>query len=296
MDDDDEQGLAPGPTASGQGLASPYLTDEERGLVVTSLHRVLKPFILRRVKEDVAFELPPKVERTVACPLSGLQAFLYNNYRKASVLQQSGMGAGSESEWRLGKHGSDGDDSDGSGNGTDDDDSREDAGNIGTITKSDFSHPVGSTFRHGSLSYSNLIMQLRKLCNHPYLLLEDVLTIPDELYYQYIVSSSGKMCVLDRLLKRLLPQGHRVLIFCQMTTMMDILQVSQINDRARSTPVKFLLTQSNSYQSSQITPNRSHHGNKTHGFYLDLCRGICIIWVCRVPVLTETLPVRSERD
>ena len=279
MDDDDEQGLAPGPTASGQGLASPYLTDEERGLVVTSLHRVLKPFILRRVKEDVAFELPPKVERTVACPLSGLQAFLYNNYRKASVLQQSGMGAGSESEWRLGKHGSDGDDSDGSGNGTDDDDSREDAGNIGTITKSDFSHPLGSTFRHGSLSYSNLIMQLRKLCN-----------------YQYIVSSSGKMCVLDRLLKRLLPQGHRVLIFCQMTTMMDILQVSQINDRARSTPVKFLLTQSNSYQSSQITPNRSHHGNKTHGFYLDLCRGICIIWVCRVPVLTETLPVRSERD
>ena len=31
----------------------------------------------------------------MACPLSALQAFLYNNYRKASVLQQAGTGSGS---------------------------------------------------------------------------------------------------------------------------------------------------------------------------------------------------------
>ena len=161
----------------------------------------------------------------MACPLSALQAFLYNNYRKASVLQQAGTGSGSGlGSGSSGCNSDDGDDSDGAG-------SMDDAG-------MDPSHPLGSSFRYGSLSYSNLIMQLRKLCNHPYLLLEDVLTIPDELYYQYIVSSSGKMCVLDRLLKRLLPQGHRVLIFCQMTTMMDILQVSQIITAPIQTPVK----------------------------------------------------------
>ena len=217
--------------------------------MVTSLHRVLKPFILRRVKEDVAFELPPKIERTVACPLSALQAFLYNNYRKASLLQQSGTGTGSG--LGLGVNGGNSDDSGGDSDDDSDEDSRDDAvvGSTGAKARGDPS--LGSNFRYGSLSYSNLVMQLRKLCNHPYLLLEDVLTIPDDLYYQYIVSASGKMCVLDRLLKRLLPQGHRVLIFCQMTTMMDMLQVSQINDRAHSNPSQnpsLIVTQSKNIQ------------------------------------------------
>lgn len=30
-------------------------------MIVGSLHRVLKPFILRRVKEDVSLDLPKKV-------------------------------------------------------------------------------------------------------------------------------------------------------------------------------------------------------------------------------------------
>jgi hypothetical protein len=71
---------------------------------------------------------------------------------------------------------------------------------------------------------NNLLMQLRKLCNHPYLVLEDVKTIPDELYYEHLLRSSGKLYVLDKLLTRLLGLGCRVLIFCQMTSMLDILQ------------------------------------------------------------------------
>ena len=38
------------------------------------------------------------------------------------------------------------------------------------------------------------------------------------------MSSSGKLAVLDVLLRRLLPQGHKVLIFSQMTSTLDILQ------------------------------------------------------------------------
>jgi hypothetical protein len=37
-----------------------------------------------------------------------------------------------------------------------------------------------------------------------------VKTIPDELYYTYIVASSGKLSLLDGLLKRLLKDGHKV--------------------------------------------------------------------------------------
>ncbi len=70
---------------------------------------------------------------------------------------------------------------------------------------------------------NNLLMQLRKLCNHPYLVLEDMQTIPDSLYYEHLLVSSGKLFVLDRLLTQLLAQGSKVLIFSQMTAVLDIL-------------------------------------------------------------------------
>ena len=38
-----------------------------------------------------------------------------------------------------------------------------------------------------------------------------------------LVAQSGKLALLDRLLKRLLPAGHKTLIFSQMTSMLDIL-------------------------------------------------------------------------
>jgi hypothetical protein len=73
-------------------------------------------------------------------------------------------------------------------------------------------------------TFSNLLMQLRKLCNHPFLVLEDMQTVPDELYNRYLIQSCGKLAVLDKLLDNLMRTGSKVLIFCQMTTMMDILQ------------------------------------------------------------------------
>jgi SNF2 family DNA or RNA helicase len=53
------------------------LFDDERRLIISSLHRVLRPFLLRRVKADVAIDIPPKVERLVLCPCSELQKRMY---------------------------------------------------------------------------------------------------------------------------------------------------------------------------------------------------------------------------
>jgi ATP-dependent helicase STH1/SNF2 len=67
---------------------------------------------------------------------------------------------------------------------------------------------------------NNVLMQLRQVCNHPYLLRRD-----DDSYDidDNIVRSSGKMSVLHVLLQKLKKTQHKVLIFCQMTRMMDIL-------------------------------------------------------------------------
>ena len=42
----------------------------------------------------------------------------------------------------------------------------------------------------------------------------------------YLVTDSGKLYVLDELLRRLKAQNHRVLIYSQMTRMIDLLEVS----------------------------------------------------------------------
>lgn len=54
---------------------------------------------------------------------------------------------------------------------------------------------------------NNMIMQLRKICNHPYLFI-DYFTESEEL-----VRASGKFELLDRILPKLIKTGNRMLIF-----------------------------------------------------------------------------------
>jgi SNF2 family DNA or RNA helicase len=55
----------------------------------------------------------------------------------------------------------------------------------------------------------NLMMQLRKTCNHPYLFFNyDTSNITDEIW-----RSSGKFELLDRMIPKLLKTKHRILIF-----------------------------------------------------------------------------------
>jgi len=71
----------------------------------------------------------------------------------------------------------------------------------------------------------NMVMQLRKVCNHPWLF--DWPLDPrtgEQLVGQGLVSASGKMLLLDKLLKGLFQGGHKVLVFSQFTSMLDIIQ------------------------------------------------------------------------
>ncbi|XP_048839487.1 probable global transcription activator SNF2L1 [Brienomyrus brachyistius] len=69
----------------------------------------------------------------------------------------------------------------------------------------------------------NILMQLRKCCNHPYLF-DGAEPGPPYTTDTHLVTNGGKMVVLDKLLPKVQEQGSRVLIFSQMTRVLDILE------------------------------------------------------------------------
>ncbi|KAK3730906.1 hypothetical protein QZH41_012611 [Actinostola sp. cb2023] len=69
----------------------------------------------------------------------------------------------------------------------------------------------------------NILMQLRKCCNHPYLF-DGAEPGPPYTTDFHLVDNSGKMRILDKLLPRVQQEGSRVLIFSQMTRVLDILE------------------------------------------------------------------------
>ena len=71
----------------------------------------------------------------------------------------------------------------------------------------------------------NIVMHLRKCCNHPYLFDGAEPTFDGEFVLgKHIIENSSKMVILDSLLPRLQKEGHKILIYSQMTRMLDILQ------------------------------------------------------------------------
>eukprot|EP00850_Spirogloea_muscicola_P009873 SM000056S17991 [mRNA] locus=s56:546261:559125:- [translate_table: standard] len=74
-------------------------------------------------------------------------------------------------------------------------------------------------------SLMNIMMQLRKVCNHPYLIKgTEPLTGEAQALHDMRVQASGKLVLLDAMLGKLQAHGHKVLIFSQMTALLDILQ------------------------------------------------------------------------
>lgn len=53
------------------------LNEEETILIIRRLHKVLRPFLLRRLKKEVESQLPDKVEYIIKCEMSALQRVLY---------------------------------------------------------------------------------------------------------------------------------------------------------------------------------------------------------------------------
>ncbi|CAA0841965.1 CHD3-type chromatin-remodeling factor PICKLE [Striga hermonthica] len=73
------------------------------------------------------------------------------------------------------------------------------------------------------VSLINVVMELRKLCCHPFMLEGVEPEDPNEFNKQFI-EASGKLQLLDKMMVKLKEQGHRVLLYSQFQHMLDILE------------------------------------------------------------------------
>lgn len=69
---------------------------------------------------------------------------------------------------------------------------------------------------------NNLIMQLRKCCLHPFLF--PGVEVGMDTSIEDLIAASGKLAVLDMLLRSLYEKKHRVVLFSQFTSMLNILE------------------------------------------------------------------------
>ncbi|KAJ5109774.1 hypothetical protein N7532_002419 [Penicillium argentinense] len=63
--------------------------DDEAKQVITKLHTVLRPYILRRLKADVEKQMPGKYEHVVYCRLSKRQRFLYDGFMSMAKTRET---------------------------------------------------------------------------------------------------------------------------------------------------------------------------------------------------------------
>lgn len=145
--------------------------EKDQDKVVEQLHKVLSPFLLRRVKADVEKSLLPKIEMNVYIGMTDMQRSWYRKLLEKDIDAVNGV---------VGK-------------------------------------------REGKTRLLNIVMQLRKCCNHPYLF-DGAEPGPPFTTDEHLVQNTGKMIILDKMLKKFKKDGSRVLIFSQMSRLLDILE------------------------------------------------------------------------
>uniref|UniRef100_A0A914YHT6 Helicase C-terminal domain-containing protein n=1 Tax=Panagrolaimus superbus TaxID=310955 RepID=A0A914YHT6_9BILA len=78
------------------------------------------------------------------------------------------------------------------------------------------------------MSLLNIIMELKKCCNHPYLFNKASVEAPKHPNGAYegnaMVKAAGKFVLMQKMLRNLYNEKHRVLIFSQMTRMLDVME------------------------------------------------------------------------
>ncbi|ORX54808.1 hypothetical protein BCR36DRAFT_282567, partial [Piromyces finnis] len=147
------------------------LQGKDQDKVVQQLHKILSPFLLRRIKVDVEKSLLPKKKINLYVGMSSMQRMWYRKILEKDIDAVNGAGGKRENKTRL----------------------------------------------------LNIVMQLKKCCNHPYLF-DGAEPGPPYTTDKHLVDNSGKMAILDKLLIHLKANGSRVLLFSQMSRMLDILE------------------------------------------------------------------------
>lgn len=252
------------------------LSEDRKKNLVASLHAILKPFLLRRVKADVETSLPKKREYVLYAPLTQTQRELYQeildgnsraylenkvveslsrattpgSVRSTSSLKRkaangaatpnksaktsrastpattgSASGRGRKAKRNKGyEEVSDAEyfkqleEDDGGSSPVEELDETEEEDRERAKTLSLAKREIAQK------KLQNPIMQLRQCCNSPHNFyypfdLDDNTPVDETL-----VTESGKMLLLDRLLPSLLEGGHKVLIFSQFKTQLDLLE------------------------------------------------------------------------
>eukprot|EP01038_Epipyxis_sp_PR26KG_P004667 gene4667-6556_t len=179
--------------------------------VLRRARKLLGIFMLRRVKDQVNVHLPSRRELTILVPMTPLQIELYKQllYGLDCDIIETVMKETEKAKLI-----------DNIENQVITNDS---ISNL-TLKKTSSSNTLNNTNSSDSewRKLMNLLLQLRKICNHSYLL-PGVAPDPYEISEE-IVSGSGKLLMLDRILPKLKADGHRVLLFSQFTSMLDILE------------------------------------------------------------------------
>ncbi|XP_022723174.1 chromatin structure-remodeling complex protein SYD-like isoform X3 [Durio zibethinus] len=86
---------------------------------------------------------------------------------------------------------------------------------------------LGAMGNSKARSVHNSVMELRNICNHPYLSqlhVEEVDSLIPQHYLPPIIRHCGKLEMLDRLLPKLKATDHRVLFFSTMTRLLDVME------------------------------------------------------------------------
>lgn len=252
-------GLAAG-GESGTGSSSGLQIDRE---LLNKAHYMMRPFLLRRIKSEVEQKLPPKIETKIDCPMTEMQKeltqFLLFRQRallakleqrlkekiakeqqkqQALVLEQQRLQqekAQQEADQQEEKDGTAMDTS--SDNNVvslnpEETDALVPVEGEGSAKKKNRKRTSESTKLQDSSStisasdtrgIQGLLAHLRKAANHPFLFEGIEKVNPDGTPTEEIVSTSGKMIILDKLLTKLKAKGHRVVLFSQFTHTLDII-------------------------------------------------------------------------
>ncbi|KAM4840280.1 lymphoid-specific helicase [Urocitellus parryii] len=208
--------------------AEDIIAKEREQNVLHMLHQILTPFLLRRLKSDVALEVPPKREVIVYAPLSKKQEVFYTAIVNRTIANMFGT---SEKETvELSPTGRPKRRTRKSINYSKIDNFPNELEKlISQIqpevdrerTVVEVNSPIESEV---NLKLQNIMMLLRKCCNHPYLIEYPIDPVTQEFKIdEELVTNSGKFLILDRMLPELKKRGHKVLLFSQMTRMLDIL-------------------------------------------------------------------------
>ncbi|XP_014788217.1 lymphocyte-specific helicase [Octopus bimaculoides] len=183
------------------------VASEEKDHILSMLHQILIPFMLRRLKSDVELVIPPKKEVLVFCPLSKLQQTFYKATLDNTIEDLLYKKEKDKEKIKVNQNG------------------RPVRQSNGKKTEERDDKSTSLSDSRINLKMNNIMMILRKICNHPYLIEHPLDSKTGELALdEGLVKNSGKIAMLDCMLPVLKKNGHKVLIFSQFVQVLNILE------------------------------------------------------------------------